>query len=200
MAGTIINGVNDKGDIVGFFSDGSHVNGFVQFSDAGRTQVTARWQRRIPGQAGKPVTVRKVKGWQGSNLAGPFAFLQARRIIRRVRCIPPRGAEPMEETMQQRELECLDKAIYPAPARKRDFKRIACYVLFGATMALVPLRARANSDNPSAWLEGFLVSSTIPANGDLNPYGVAFVPPGFPAGGPLKPGDVPGFKLQLRFL
>ena len=32
VAGTIINGVNDKGDIVGFFSDGSHVNGFVQFS------------------------------------------------------------------------------------------------------------------------------------------------------------------------
>jgi DNA-binding beta-propeller fold protein YncE len=32
--------------------------------------------------------------------------------------------------------------------------------------------------------------STVPANGDLNPYGVAFVPPGFPAGGLLNPGDV----------
>src|SRR5579883_2800932 len=32
--------------------------------------------------------------------------------------------------------------------------------------------------------------STIPANGDLNPYGVAFVPNGFPGGGPLHPGDV----------
>lgn len=31
VAGTIINGVNDKGDIVGFFSDGTNVNGFVQF-------------------------------------------------------------------------------------------------------------------------------------------------------------------------
>ncbi|MGI8569200.1 MAG: hypothetical protein ACR2KT_09135 [Methylocella sp.] len=31
VAGTIINGVNDKGDIVGFFSDGTKVNGFVQF-------------------------------------------------------------------------------------------------------------------------------------------------------------------------
>ena len=27
-------------------------------------------------------------------------------------------------------------------------------------------------------------------NGDLNPYGVAFVPAGFPSGGPLKPGDI----------
>ncbi len=32
--------------------------------------------------------------------------------------------------------------------------------------------------------------STAPANGDLNPYGVAFVPPNFPAGGTINPGDV----------
>jgi hypothetical protein len=31
VAGTIINGVNDTGDIVGFFSDGTNVNGFVRF-------------------------------------------------------------------------------------------------------------------------------------------------------------------------
>jgi hypothetical protein len=34
------------------------------------------------------------------------------------------------------------------------------------------------------------VVSTVPANGDLNPYGVAFVPPVFPAGGTINPGDV----------
>ena len=34
-------------------------------------------------------------------------------------------------------------------------------------------------------------ASTVPAtNGDQNPYGVAFVPAGFPSGGPLHPGDV----------
>jgi hypothetical protein len=33
-------------------------------------------------------------------------------------------------------------------------------------------------------------ASAVPSNGDLNPYGVAFVPHGFPAGGPLNPGDV----------
>jgi hypothetical protein len=32
--------------------------------------------------------------------------------------------------------------------------------------------------------------NTVPGNGDVNPYGVAFVPPGFPAGGLLQPGDV----------
>ena len=34
------------------------------------------------------------------------------------------------------------------------------------------------------------VVSTVPANGDVNPYGVAFVPPSFPAGGKINPGDV----------
>lgn len=32
--------------------------------------------------------------------------------------------------------------------------------------------------------------STVPSNGDENPYGVAFVPAGFPSGGKLNPGDV----------
>jgi hypothetical protein len=32
--------------------------------------------------------------------------------------------------------------------------------------------------------------STVPPNGDVNPYGVAFVPHGFPGGGPLRSGDI----------
>ena len=32
--------------------------------------------------------------------------------------------------------------------------------------------------------------STIPPSGDLNPYGVAYVPEGFPSDSPLAPGDV----------
>jgi hypothetical protein len=35
-----------------------------------------------------------------------------------------------------------------------------------------------------------IISSTIPANDDLNPYGVAFVPPGFPSGEKISPGDI----------
>jgi DNA-binding beta-propeller fold protein YncE len=34
------------------------------------------------------------------------------------------------------------------------------------------------------------IVSTVPPNGDGNPYGVAFVPPGFREGGPLAPGDI----------
>jgi sugar lactone lactonase YvrE len=33
-------------------------------------------------------------------------------------------------------------------------------------------------------------ATTVPANGDVNPYGIVFVPSGFPTGGPLQPGDV----------
>ena len=33
-------------------------------------------------------------------------------------------------------------------------------------------------------------SSTVPANGDLNPYGVAFVPEGFATGGTIGEGDI----------
>src|SRR6516225_5097615 len=37
-------------------------------------------------------------------------------------------------------------------------------------------------------LESF-TASTVPSNGDLNPYGVAFVPPAFPSGGATAAGD-----------
>lgn len=41
-----------------------------------------------------------------------------------------------------------------------------------------------------AFLPRAITSSTIPANGDLNPYGVAFVPPHFRSGGAIRAGDV----------
>ncbi|MBV8122353.1 MAG: hypothetical protein JO081_20730 [Alphaproteobacteria bacterium] len=39
-------------------------------------------------------------------------------------------------------------------------------------------------------MPNIIISSTIPLNGDLNPYGVAIVPKGFPAGSAIAPGDV----------
>lgn len=35
-----------------------------------------------------------------------------------------------------------------------------------------------------------IATSTVPANGDVNPYGVAFVPKGFPKHGSLQQGDI----------
>lgn len=55
----------------------------------------------------------------------------------------------------------------------------------GAT-TMVPQAAEAQD----AFIPKLVNTSTIPANGDLNPYGVAFVPAGFPAGGSIAAGDV----------
>jgi hypothetical protein len=47
-----------------------------------------------------------------------------------------------------------------------------------------------NAVASNQFLPEYRVSSTVPSNGDLNPYGVAFVPSGFPNGGKISPGDV----------
>ena len=72
--------------------------------------------------------------------------------------------------------------------RKRILTLIARAMLSIAVTA--PLSMAADAEDVGAFLPRLMVSSTIPANGDLNPYGVAFVPQNFPAGGQLAPGDV----------
>jgi hypothetical protein len=71
-------------------------------------------------------------------------------LSKQLRRIPPQGPRqtPTEEKMKQSELERLDKPIYPSPARKRDFKRIAWYALFAAAMAVAPPPAWADPDTP----------------------------------------------------
>jgi uncharacterized protein (TIGR03118 family) len=62
--------------------------------------------------------------------------------------------------------------------------------LFGSLQAIPSLSAKAPIV-PNLPNGAFQTVTTVPAtNGDLNPYGVAFVPPGFPTGGTLSPGDI----------
>src|SRR5580658_8013604 len=56
--------------------------------------------------------------------------------------------------------------------------------------ASVPTHAVAGSILSELPNSSERIVSTVPANGDVNPYGIAFVPPGFPAGGLLEPGDI----------
>jgi hypothetical protein len=65
----------------------------------------------------------------------------------------------------------------------------SCLALLAACV-FVQSPGRADAANLEAFLRHYRVSSTIPPNGDLNPYGVAFVPAGFPGGGNIAPGDV----------
>ena len=64
---------------------------------------------------------------------------------------------------------------------------------FGGPLALAAILASAFSSMShaeDAFLPRAINSSTIPQNGDVNPYGVAFVPEGFPGGGTISAGDV----------
>jgi hypothetical protein len=56
--------------------------------------------------------------------------------------------------------------------------------------AVCAVSSAAFADENEAFIPTLINSSTIPANGDVNPYGVAFVPEGFPTGGRISPGDV----------
>lgn len=74
--------------------------------------------------------------------------------------------------------------------RKRCITIIAYGMLSIAGVASLSMDAGYADDGEGAFLPRLVVSSTIPGNGDLNPYGVAFVAPAFPPGGSIAPGDV----------
>jgi hypothetical protein len=57
---------------------------------------------------------------------------------------------------------------------------LAFSVVAAAALTLLPITAPAADERP--FLPKTIVSSTVPENGDVNPYGVAIVPAGFPSG------------------
>src|SRR3984957_11130646 len=57
-------------------------------------------------------------------------------------------------------------------------------------LSLLAAAAGAAALQERSFIPRLVNSSTIPANGDLNPYGVAFVPEGFAEGGTIRTGDV----------
>jgi hypothetical protein len=86
-----------------------------------------------------------------------------------------------------------------------QIKRITCSQFFTRAKKSVALKLFAAAilscflcssvlmadDDDHPFLPGPVrVVSTVPANGDGNPYGVAFVPRNFPSGGTISPGDV----------
>ena len=90
---------------------------------------------------------------------------------------PRRTTQPVCEVLESREL--LNAAAMHKPP---------------AHHSAVQIHTLSRSDPaPSSILNNLTfvrAVSTVPANGDLNPYGVAFVPSGFPSGGLLNPGDI----------
>ena len=72
-------------------------------------------------------------------------------------------------------------------ARVRNLRRALSMILLAAGTGLAGAQSAAAED---AFIPKLVNSSTVPASGDINPYGVAFVPDGFPSGGAIAPGDV----------
>jgi hypothetical protein len=83
--------------------------------------------------------------------------------------------------------------VKPAAAGKNGFsantlRRLTGASIIVALLGVVSFQQVWADDTQNRILP--VQTSTIPKNGDLNPYGVAFVPANFPSGGPLAPGDI----------
>ena len=73
--------------------------------------------------------------------------------------------------------------------------KLAIRIVAIPALCVVLLADKGDNENCQAILPQLATSmerivSTVPANGDVNPYGVAFVPNGFPKSGSPEPGDI----------
>ena len=72
-----------------------------------------------------------------------------------------------------------------------NFRRLFLSALCGTGLLLsLPEVACADGGLTPLLPPPSVTSSTVPPNGDVNPYGVAFVPHGFPRFGTIRPGDL----------
>ncbi len=77
------------------------------------------------------------------------------------------------------------RSIGPSAVQRKSFLILAVLLLS------LPATVMAQDEDHPPFLPSPVQSvSTVPGNGDVNPYGVAFVPPHFPQGGSAKPGDI----------
>ncbi|WP_246217087.1 SMP-30/gluconolactonase/LRE family protein [Paraburkholderia panacisoli] len=77
-----------------------------------------------------------------------------------------------------------------ARGKGRALKRLLLTTLYGTSLALSSAGSAIADDLTALLPPSFVTSSTVPTNGDLNPYGVVFVPDGFPGYGTIAAGDL----------
>ncbi len=77
---------------------------------------------------------------------------------------------------------------HPEQSIRTSARHHGLYRLFGAAALLAAATAGAAAQAP--FVPNNIATSTVPANGDVNPYGVAYVPSNFPSGGKIAPFDI----------
>jgi hypothetical protein len=78
--------------------------------------------------------------------------------------------------------------IQQVPRARGNLRGAIAAILVGTGVALAG--ATDNAQAHDAFIPKLVNSSTVPSIGDVNPYGVAFVPDDFPTGGTIREGDV----------
>jgi hypothetical protein len=87
----------------------------------------------------------------------------------------------------------VEVASHTSKRNRGSLGRLARVCAIVTAVAVLPAhRVMADPDDENQQILPFptVAESAIPTNGDVNPYGVTFVPNGFPAGGLLNPGDL----------
>src|ERR1700728_113662 len=107
--------------------------------------------------------------------------------------------------MKTEEIRLTDMAIvsHALKRKSKHLARLARVCAVATAIAIVPIHSvLADADDQRQQILPFptVTESTIPTNGDVNPYGVAFVPQNLAAGGLLNPGDllVSNFNNKLN--
>jgi hypothetical protein len=77
-----------------------------------------------------------------------------------------------------------------ARGKGRALKRLLLTTLYGTSLALSSAGIAVADELTALLPPSFVTSSTVPTNGDLNPYGIVFVPDGFPRYGTIAAGDL----------
>ena len=80
-------------------------------------------------------------------------------------------------------------AVVPGPRLAETSIGLRSLIILAVILLLLPATP-VMAQGPAFLPSPVETVTTVAANGDLNPYGVAFVPPLFPKGGIISPGDI----------